>query len=103
MFPELASRRGYLTPGQTLRENVMRSVIQYLQGATCVLKGGSALAFTRGLNRHTTDLDFDLEKQANLEPLIRADVEAAGMGVLGSKRRLHRESVRYWVDIWPRD
>lgn len=98
MLPELADRRGFLTPEQMLREHVMRAVIQHLQDAPCILKGGSALAFTRGLNRHTTDLDFDMEKKASLKPLIRAGVEAAGMRMLGTKRKPHRKSARYWVD-----
>ncbi len=98
MHPVLADRNGFLTPGQMLREDVMRSVIQHVQDAPCILRGGSALAFTRGLNRHTTDLDFDLEKKANLEPLIRTGVEAAGMRMPGTERRPHRKSARYWVD-----
>ena len=98
MLPGLAGRGAFLTPEQALREGVMRSVLRHLQDAPCILKGGSALAFTRGLNRHTTDLDFDLEKRANLEPLIRAGVEAAGMGVLETERKPRRKSARYLVD-----
>lgn len=104
MLPELADRKGFLSPEQVLREHVMRSVIHHLQDAPCVLKGGSALAFTRGLNRHTTDLDFDLETKANLRPLIRAGVEAAGMKWHGTTRKPHRKSARYWVEyLAPQD
>lgn len=98
MLPEFDDRKGFLTPEQVLREHVMQSVIQHLQDAPCILRGGSALAFTRGLNRHSTDLDFDLEKKANLKPLIRAGVGAAGMRMLGTERKPHRKSARYWVD-----
>ena len=74
MLPELADRTSFLTPEQALSEIVMLSVVRHFQHAPCILKGGSALAFTRGLNRPTTDLDFDLEEKADMKPLIRAGV-----------------------------
>lgn len=67
MLPEIANRTSFLTPEQALREAVMLSVVRHLQDVPCILRGGSALAFTRGLNRHTTDLDFDLGEKTDHE------------------------------------
>ena len=76
----------------------MLSVVRDLQDVPCILRGGSALAFTRGLNRHTTDLDFDLGEKIDLKPLIRAGVESAGMKWIRTDPSQHRRSRRYWVE-----
>ena len=76
----------------------MLSVVRHLQDAPCILRGGSALAFTRGLNRHTTDLDFDLREKTDMKPLIRAGVESAGMKWIRTDPSRHRRSSRYWVE-----
>ena len=76
----------------------MLCVVRHLQEVPCILRGGSALAFTRGLNRHTTDLDFDLREKTDMKPLIRAGVESAGMEWIRTRSRPHRRSRRYWVE-----
>ena len=48
----------------------MRAVLGEMQDTPYVLKGGTALLFTRGLDRHSTDLDFDSSKKLNLEQRI---------------------------------
>ena len=64
-------RRGLrLTPRQELRERLMRNVLARVQDLDLVLKGGSAVAFTRGLNRHSTDLDFDTDRPVELRDRI---------------------------------
>ena len=56
-------RRGLrLTPHQELHERLMWAVLERVRDLDTVLKGGTALAFTRGLNRPLTDLDFDAER-----------------------------------------
>ena len=56
------------------------------------------MPFTRGLNRHTTDLDFDLGEKIDMKPLIRAGVESAGMKWIRTDPSPHRRSKRYWVE-----
>ena len=43
------------------------------------LKGGSALAFVYGLDRHSTDLDFDADRRTDLSRRIRRGMQAAGV------------------------
>ena len=64
-------RRGLrLTPHQELHERLMWAVLERVRDLDMVLKGGTALAFTRGLNRHSTDLDFDAERPVELRDRI---------------------------------
>lgn len=72
-------RRGLrLTLDQELHERLMWALVQ-IQDLAMVLKGGTALAFTRGLNRHSTDLDFDTNRPVELRD--RIDSTARSMGV----------------------
>lgn len=70
--------RLHLTPGQKAHEEIMRAIASKMEDTPYVLKGGTALLLTRGLDRHSTDLDFDSPKALNLENRIREGVEAAG-------------------------
>ena len=73
-------RRGLrLTPHQELHERLMWAVLAQVQDLGLVLKGGTALAFSRGLNRHSTDLDFDTSRPVELRDWI--DSTARSMGV----------------------
>ena len=56
-----------LSQTEALRLEVMRRIVEQLQDTPYVLKGGSALVFTRDLDRLTNDLDFDSSKPLNLE------------------------------------
>ena len=67
-----------LTPHQELHERLMRDVVTCVQDLDLVLKGGTALAFTRGLNRHSTDLDFDTNGAVELRDQIDGAARAAG-------------------------
>lgn len=42
----------------------MQQVLARIQDTLYVLKGGTALLFTRNLNRHPTDFDFDSRAKA---------------------------------------
>ena len=70
-----------LTPGQGLHEQLMKEVVSRVQDLGLVLKGGSALAFTRGLNRHSTDLDFDTDRPVELRDRIKSAARTAGVGL----------------------
>lgn len=72
-------RRGLrLNPHQELHERLMWAVLERVQDLDMVLKGGTAFAFTRGLNRHSPDLDCDAERP--VERRDRVDSAAQAMG-----------------------
>ena len=76
-----------LTPEQQLHERLMKEVLKRIRGWGLVLRGGSAVAFAYGGNRHYTDLDLDGKAAVELRPQIRAAAKAAGVKVLYVKRR----------------
>jgi predicted nucleotidyltransferase component of viral defense system len=61
-------------------EKIMRAVaIEIASGkGVYVLKGGTALMFARGLDRFSTDLDYDSPKKLSLEATIRAGFRKTG-------------------------
>lgn len=59
----------------------MREIAVSMADTPYVLKGGTALLLTRGLDRHSTDLDFDSSKKLNLEHRIRDAAERAGVEI----------------------
>ncbi len=56
-----------LTEARHLHQRVMYHVVKALQDTPYVLKGSTALLMTRGLDRHSTDLDFDARRKLNIE------------------------------------
>ena len=81
-------RRGLrLTPHQELHERLMRAVLERVRDLNMVLKGGTALAFTHGLNRHSTDLDFDAERPVELRDHIGSAAHALGVNLGPVERR----------------
>ena len=65
-------------------QEVMRNVaiqIQH-QDESYILKGGTALALTRGSSRYSVDLDFDSERKLNIEDRILKGLECAGVEML---------------------
>ena len=74
-----------LSQTEALRLEVMRRIVEQLQDTPYVLKGGSALVFTRDLDRLTNDLDFDSSKPLNLEGRIRKGLEIAGVELISLK------------------
>ena len=73
--------RLHLTADQALLEHVMREVVMQVQDAGFVLKGGGALVLVYGSIRHTTDLDFDAEKQTDMPLRIRRAMQLAGVEI----------------------
>ena len=67
------------SPVELLHQRVMRTVVNQLQDTPYVLKGGTALLLAHGLDRHSTDLDFDSGQKVNIEGRIRAGLEEAGV------------------------
>jgi len=102
----------------------MWEVIAQSRALDLVLKGGTALAFCRGLNRHSTDLDFDTDRPVdlrdhidgasramgvNLEPSWRLDRPGRQVfcarypGSSGRKARFFKVNVRYKDPLRPED
>ena len=76
----MASDRSiFLNPSERLHESVMLAVLGRLQATPYVFKGGSALAFVYGLDRHSTDLDSDADGPVALEDLVEAGLNDAGV------------------------
>ncbi len=73
-----------MTPDQR-HVQVMKSVLSKLQDTNYVLKGGTALLLTRGLNRHSTDLDFDSAKKMNIGKRIQEGFKASGVSLVSFK------------------
>ena len=64
----------------------MREVLKRVRGLDLVLRGGSALAFAYGVDRHSTDLDFDALGKVELRGRIRRAARAAGVDLEWVKR-----------------
>ena len=84
-----------LTPEQRLHERLMKEVLKRLRGSGLVLRGGSAVAFAYGGNRHSTDLDLDGEEAVELRSQIRAAGRAAGVRIGFIERREGRFRQRF--------
>ena len=57
----------------------MRAVLGQIQATPYVFKGGSALAFAYGLDRHSTDLDFDADGPVAIKDLVEAGLHDASV------------------------
>lgn len=73
-----------MTPEERHQE-VMKSVLKQVQDTGYVLKGGTALLLTRGLDRHSEDLDFDASKKLNLGKRVEKGIKLSGVELLGIK------------------
>lgn len=74
-----ADRGSLLTEDEALLEGVMWEVVAWVQDAGFVLKGGGALVRAYGLDRHSTDLDFDAVRPTDLNRRIRRAAKVAGV------------------------
>ncbi len=70
-----------LSAADTLHQDAMLRVAVSMANTPYVLKGGTALLFTRGLQRHSTDLDFDAPKAINMEGRVRDAFSDAGLTI----------------------
>lgn len=95
-------RRGLrLNPHQELHERLMWAVLERVQDLDMVLKGGTALAFTRGLNRHSTDLDFDSDRPVELRDRIDSAAQTLGVN-LGQVERMDRANRQRFRAPYPK-
>lgn len=66
-----------------------------------MLKGGIALRLTRGLTRHSTDLDFDFGRKVDIGQHIRRCIESAGAEILFLNNSKDTDTVqRFKVHFW---
>ena len=72
-----AHRSVALSRRQALHERVMKAVVLRLQKTPYVFKGGSALAFLYGLNRHSVDIDFDGIEPVSIKNYVRDGLQDA--------------------------
>ena len=79
----------------------MWDVLERVRDLEMVLKGGTALAFTRGLNRHSTDLDFDTDRPVELSDRIEGAARALGVD-LGPVERKDRRDHQRFLAPYPR-
>lgn len=75
-----------ITQSEEMHQRVMRQILANIQDTPYVLKGGAALLFTRNLDRHSTDLDFDSDKQMNIEGRIRDAIKSTGIELQSLKK-----------------
>ena len=74
----------------------MRDVLARVQDLGLVLKGGTAFAFAWGVNRHSTDLDFDTNRRVELRDRIESAARALAvkLGPVERKDRPMRQRFR---------
>ena len=58
----------------------MLAALGRLQATPYVFKGGSAWALVYGLDRHSTDLDFDAEGPVAIRDFVETGLHDAGVG-----------------------
>jgi hypothetical protein len=73
----------------------MWAVLERVRDLDLVLKGGTALAFTRGLNRHSTDLDFDTGRPVELRDRIDSAARNLGVNLEPARRQDWRDHQRF--------
>ena len=71
-----------LTEDEQLHQHVMHNIIKQIQNTSYILKGGTALIFTRNLPRHSVDIDFDSEQKLDIERHIRKGLKSAGVEII---------------------
>ena len=71
-----------LTESQRIHQKVMYHVVMAMQDTPFILKGGTALLLTRGLPRHSIDLDFDSGKKVNIGKRIQRAMASSGTEIL---------------------
>ena len=59
----------------------MGAVVARMQDTSYVLKGGTALAFAYGLDRHSTDIDFAAAEPVYIKDRIHSGLQDAGVGM----------------------
>ncbi len=80
----------------------MRAVVAAMQPRTqYVLKGGTGLLFTRRLDRHSTDLDFDTRRAVQIEQIVRhafkkADVQILHVNRMKDSHAMQRYKIHYY-------
>lgn len=72
-------------------QEVMHSILINLQSLPLSLKGGSALLFCYGLDRHSEDLDFDCPFKLNLKSKIIQSLKNSGILVEDFKTIKHTD------------
>jgi predicted nucleotidyltransferase component of viral defense system len=92
-----------LSERQKVHVQLMANVARSLSDTPMVLKGGTALLLAYGLDRHSTDLDFDSAKAIRLEHRLThvplpANVEILGVDCLKDTQTTLRYRLNYQTE-----
>jgi predicted nucleotidyltransferase component of viral defense system len=71
----------YLTPTEQKHVDFMAEIARSVSDSPTVLKGGTALLLSYGLNRYSEDLDFDSTKPLNLDKRINDAAQKQNINV----------------------
>jgi len=82
----VADDRPYLTERESFHQEIMRNIVLRMQATRYVLKGGTALLLTRGLPRHSVDLDFDSNRKVELNDHFRSAISSTGAEILSLRK-----------------
>ena len=81
-------RRGLrVNPQQELCALLMRAVLERVRDLDMVPKGGTALAVTHGLDRHSTELDFNAERPVELRDRIASAARTLEVNLEPARRQ----------------
>ncbi len=93
-----------ITREQQNHRAVMHAVAASVQDTPMVLKGGTALYLTRGLDRFSEDLDFDSTKSINLVTRIHRAARKVNVKITDLRLKKHTETTqRYMVQYQDAD
>jgi len=78
----------------------MRAIVHAVQDTPLILKGGTALLFTRGLDRHSEDIDFDSPTKVDLNSRLRNAMLDVGANIRTLRLKKDTDTVqRYMIDF----
>jgi len=85
------------TEAQNQHVYVMKRIAQSVNDTPMVLKGGTALMLTYGLDRYSEDLDFDAPKAISLESRIQAALKTTKITVDNINIKKNTDTVKRWI------
>lgn len=94
---EATNRRTDLTPLEQKHTDLMQRLAGSLADTPSVLKGGTALMLSYGLDRFSEDLDFDSTKALNLEKRINDAADKEGIKIESIRLKKDTDTTKRYV------